>query len=201
LETVLFKCYYWGEVYPLINLFTFFRYNYYGNKKTISIKSWEDKKMKYESKIIDLIALDRLNMPLSSMEQKLRRGRLSEAKNIANSVGYDGFQGERVFAYVQEDETNKARGMKEAIAEFGEEFPKYGDILKGKIAEKRAVKKNNLYFGVQDDCRLTKNDYMTAMESIGFTDHMSHRMYPILMEVSRNLKQKRNESRNILIGK
>ena len=157
--------------------------------------------MKYESKIIELIALDRLNIPLSSMEQKIRRGRLSEAKNIAGMVGYEGFETDRVFAYVKEDESQKARGMRDAINEFSNEFPKYGEILRGKIAEKRAVKKDNLYFGVQEDSRLTKNDYMTAMESIGFTDHMSHRMYPILMEVSRNLKQKRNENRNIIVGK
>ena len=54
-----------------------------------------------ETQIIDLIARDRIEVPLSSMDQKLRRGRLTKARTLAEAIGLGGeFETERVYARV-----------------------------------------------------------------------------------------------------
>ena len=86
-----------------------------------------------ESKILKLISLDRIDIPLSSLDNKLRRQKMENAKGIANQIGNQKFVGERTYAFVEKEDQNRARGMKEAIYEFSEQFPKYGKILQGKI--------------------------------------------------------------------
>lgn len=156
-----------------------------------------------ERQVIGLIAQDRLELPLSSMDQKLRRGRLAQAKKIADSIGVgNSVEDERVFAYVEEDVRERARGTKQAIAEFETEFPKYGAILRGKIAEKRAKRDVHLYFGVNAGKKLTRDDYVQAMVDSGLTPHVAHMIYPVLMDVSRRLDSARDhETRSIVVGK
>ncbi len=153
-----------------------------------------------ERQILELIATDRIEIPLSSLDQKLRRDRMQIGSEIAESL-VDKFDGERVYARVAEEDKERARGMKEAIAEFGQEFPKYGAILKGKIAEKRILREKHLYFGVKEGRRLTSDDYMGVMTSIGLTPAVASALYPDLMEISRKLSRARQEERSIIVGK
>lgn len=153
-----------------------------------------------ERKILELVAADRIEIPLSSMDQKLRRTRLSLGSELADLVG-SGYVGERVFARVVDEEKEKARGMKEAIVEFEQEFPKYGAVLRGKIAEKRILREKHLYFGVNEGKRLSSDDYMSVMQSVGLTPAVASALYPDLMEISRKLAKARQEERSVIVGK
>jgi len=119
-----------------------------------------------ENQIVKLIAEDRLQVPMSSLEQKVRKSKMSDAKSIAEMIG-EKFDGNRVYAFVEEEDKDRARGMKEAVAEFEQEFPKYGAILKGKINEKRKLSEKYLYFGLYDGCKLTSEDYLGVLQNIG----------------------------------
>ena len=153
-----------------------------------------------ERKILELIAADRLDIPLSSMDQKVRRIRMDKGREIADSI--DGrFLGERVYARVVDEDKEKARGMKEAIAEFEQEYPKYGAVLRGKIAEKRILREKHLYFGVNEGRRLTSDDYMGIMTNLGLTPAVAASLYPDLMDISRKLAKARQEERSIIVGK
>lgn len=154
-----------------------------------------------EEQILSLIAKDRLHVPLSSLDQKLKRSKNKEAKDIASTLGKARYAGERFYAFVDSEDKEKARGMKEALVEFASEFPKYGAILAGKIAEKRTFAEEHLYFGVNEGKRLTADDYMQVMSSLGLSETTARNLYPDLMEVSRKLSKARNEDRSIIVGK
>tara|TARA_Y100000310_G_C20626074_1_gene785962 strand:+ start:903 stop:1373 length:471 start_codon:yes stop_codon:yes gene_type:complete len=156
--------------------------------------------MDIERQLIEIIATDRIDRPISSMSGKLKRAKPKLAQDVELDVG-ETFRGDRVYARVEENEIMKARGMREAIDVFGDKFPRYGKILNGLIEEKRAQREVNLYFGMYDGCRLTKEDYMGVMTGLGFTEITAEKLYPELMNISRNLARKRNETeRSILIG-
>jgi hypothetical protein len=155
-----------------------------------------------ERQVIELIAHDRIEIPISSMSGKLKRAKPKLAGAIDLSEYGGIFTGERVYARVESEDKDKARTMKEAVAEFANEFPKYGAILKGKIAEKRARKETHLYFGMQEGRRLTTADYMSVMTGLGFSEGMAEGLYGSLMDASRKLSKARAEGeRSILIGK
>lgn len=152
-----------------------------------------------ERQIIELIATDRIDIPISSMSGKLKRQKPKLASNI-NLEGRSRYNGERVYARIESEDREKARGMREGIEEFSKKFPQYGRILEGLIAEKRVESETHLYFGLQEGRRLTADDYMGVMQNLGFTESTSRSLYPELMEISRNLSKKREEERSILIG-
>jgi len=156
-----------------------------------------------ERKIIELIARDRIEIPLSSIEQKLRRTRKDLGQQIAKTYCNDGirFVGDRSYAFTETEDKDRARGMKEAITEFAEEFPKYGKILNGKVAEKRVTAEEHLYFGMNEGCRITADDYLGVMKSVGLSEGVSRALYPELMDVSRKLSKARNEDRSVIVGK
>jgi len=91
--------------------------------------------------------------------------------------------------------------MRDGIREFGERYPKYGRILDGVIEEQRTHREKHLYFGMHEGRRITADDYRGVMTNLGFSPEMSERLYPELMDISRNLARKRQEKeRRILIG-
>ena len=153
-----------------------------------------------ERQVIELIATDRIDMPISSMSGKLKRAKpkLAQAVNLAEYK--DVFTGERVYARVKTEDVEKARGMREGVQEFARKFPNYGKILEGIIQEKRKARETHLYFGVREGRRLTSEDYMGVMRNLGFSEARSESLYQELMEVSRNLSRKRAEDRSILVG-
>jgi hypothetical protein len=153
--------------------------------------------MKTENELVKLVAMDRIEIPISSMSGKLKR---EKPKYAARLEIEDSFEGERAYARVESEDILKARGMKDAIAEFGKEFPRYGKILQGKIEEKRAKRETHLYFGMNEGCRITSDDYMGVLTDLGFSETRAREFYPELMNVSRNLSRKRDEERRVLIG-
>lgn len=157
-----------------------------------------------EKKVIELIATDRIDIPISSMSGKLKRlkPKLGQAISVDSAfmeVNSD-FHGERVYARLEDEDLMKARGMKEGIEVFSKEYPEHGRILKDYIEEQREIKELHLYFGINTSCKLTADDYMGVMRNLGFTEAASRDLYPELMEVSRKISRTRDEERSVLIG-
>ncbi|MEN9626068.1 MAG: hypothetical protein RL557_396 [archaeon] len=152
-----------------------------------------------ERQILNLVATDRLYIPSSSFDGKLEKRRKKSAQAI--DLSENPFDGERVYARVEEEDKDKARGMREGIEKFAEEFPKYGKILNGMIEEQRTVREKHLYFGVQEGKRLTNDDYMAVLKDMGLGPATAERYCEVALDISRNLTRKRNdEERSVLIG-
>jgi hypothetical protein len=150
-----------------------------------------------EKQLIEIIATDRIDIPISSMSGKLKRKKPKLAKAVEFKKKFDG---ERTYARIESDELMKARGMREGIKVFAEKFPRHGKILNGLIEEKRAIRETHLYFGLYDGCKLSANDYIGVMENLGFSGQYAETLYQELMKISRNLSRKRQEERSIMVG-
>lgn len=158
-------------------------------------------KEQLEQKIVELIAWDRLDKPISSLSGKMKR----KKPKLASEIDFPGkknyFNNERVYARYEEVDNQKARGMREGVELFKERYPKQGEILEGLIKEKRVKREKHVYFGTVDDSRLTSEDYMNVMKDLGFTEYAAYNIYPELMKVSRKLQRARKDSeRSVLIG-
>jgi len=160
----------------------------------------------FESQVIELVATDRIFMPFSSADNKLKKVRPKLAIGIYESPEFQDadltFVGERVYARAETGSKQVARGMKEGIAEFASKYPQYGTILKGIIEKKREASETHLYFGMNEGSRISSNDYMQVMTDLGFTPGKAESLYPELMQVSRNLSKKRGDvERSCLVKK
>lgn len=151
-----------------------------------------------ETQLIDLIAADRLHVPISSMEGKLKRMKGKIAGGIDPEKGK--YSGQRVYARVEVSDKLKARAITQAVADFCTEFPEYGQKLTQMIEDERSVSETHLYFGMKQDCRLTADDYMGVMTSMGFNETQARNLYGPLMDASRTIAKKRAEERSILVG-
>jgi len=150
-----------------------------------------------ERQIIRLNAMDRFNIVTSSLDGKLKRMKPKFAGSLALPNG--SYSGERVYARVEFEDKLQARQIKEAVAEFCEENPKYGDILTQKIENKRSARETRVYFGVNPGCRLTADDYLGVMADLGFTEAQAQNLYEPLISTSRAIAKKRDEERSVLI--
>lgn len=152
-----------------------------------------------EGQLIELVATDRIEIPISSMSGKLKRQKPELAREVAE--GLKGrYSGERVYARVVCEDKLKARGMREGVDAFSRDYPAYGALLHGYIEGQRAMSEKHLYFGMRDGCRITADDYREVMTNLGFTPAMAEQLYPALMDVSRKLSRQRGEERSILVG-
>ncbi len=151
-----------------------------------------------ERQLIQLVATDRAYIPVSSMDGKLKRTRVKLAQAI--TVPNGNYVGERVFARVDDEDQMKARGIKEGMEEFARQYPKYGGILTNMIEEKRMERETHLYFGINPGCRLTADDYLGVMASMGFNESQARTLYGPLIETSRAIAKKRDEARSVMLG-
>jgi len=152
-----------------------------------------------ERQIIKLNAMDRIEIPVSSLSGKLKRMKPKFAGSLDLPNGK--YLGERVYArFDREDGTEKARTMREAVDWFAKEHPTYGKILNDMIDETRESKDISVYFGVNEGCRLTAEDYVGVMVDIGFTETQAMNLYEPLMDVSRKMSRARDEERSVLIS-
>ena len=155
--------------------------------------------METEKEILELIATDRIGIPISSMSGKLKRREPKLASEI-DLEGESKYLGERCYGRIEQVDLNKARGLRAGVDEFAKRYPSYGKILNGLIEKERKEREEHLYFGMNPGCKLTEGDYMGVMKNLGFTETTSRSLYPELMTVSRNLSKKRDEERSILIA-
>ena len=161
----------------------------------------ENKMTNIEKQIIEIIATDRIDKPISSMSGKLKRMKPKLAKVVPIAPGKS-FDGERVYARVETDDSvMKARGMREGINKFEKEHPRWAKVLNGYIAEERANSETHVYFGMYEGKRLTQADYVGVMTDLGLSEGSAMALYQPLMEVSRKLSRARDEGeRSVLIG-
>jgi hypothetical protein len=150
-----------------------------------------------ERQLIGLIAADRLDIPISSMSGKLKRMKPKLASVVSLPTGE--YQGERVYARIEIEDRLKARTMSEAVDEFCTQYPNPGQVLTQMIEDKRSVSETYLHFGMQQGCRLTADDYLGVMASLGFTEAQSRALYEPLMGASRSIARKRDEERSIML--
>lgn len=148
--------------------------------------------------IINLIAADKIFVPVSSLKGKLERMKPKLAQVVSLPEGR--YNGERVYARTEIETTSKARGMRSAIEQFSAEYPVHGAVLKEMIAEQREERSTALYFGVNPGCKLNASDYMNVMQNLGFNERQAIELYPALMDVSRRIARERDEERSILLG-
>ena len=110
--------------------------------------------MTVEKQLIELIATDRIEIPVSSMSGKLKRQKPELAREVAQGFSVR-YSGDRTYARVTHEDKLKARGMKEGIEAFSNDYPAHGVVLQAYIDEERAKKETHLYFGMKDGCRIT----------------------------------------------
>lgn len=153
-----------------------------------------------EKQIIGLIAMDRIEIPISSLSGKLKRQKPKLAKDIDLSDYKLNYSGERCYARIESEDLEVARGLKDGLVEFAKRHPKYALELKELIEEKRSERETHLYFGMNENSRLTESDYVGVMKSLGYTESGAKNLYPALMDTSRAISRKRDEERRILVG-
>ena len=152
-----------------------------------------------ERSVIALVSADRMYIPISSLDGKLKRMKPKLARAIILPDEKKSFRGERVYARIKTESEQKARGIKEGIELFSEKYPQYGKILKGIIEEERVIRETHLYFGMNEGKRLTSDDYLGAMAELGFGEVSARNLYQELIEASRNISRKREEERRIML--
>lgn len=163
----------------------------------MEVKSKMDSKT--ERQLVQLIATDRIEIPISSMSGKIKRQKPKLAKEIDLNPWQGKYQGERVYGKLVIEDKLKARKISEAVDEFITNYPKPGEILSQMIEEKRSESETHLYFGMNEGCRLTSDDYMGVMKNLGFSEATANGLYSELIDVSRKISRKRKEERSVLI--
>lgn len=157
-------------------------------------------KMTNERQVLELIATDRLHIPISSISGKLKRREPKLAQELGLVEGRP-FIGERAYARVETENKDKARRLADAVAAYCVDRPREGAILQGYIAETRVEAETHVYFGMHPGARLTQADYLGVMTDLGFSNGSAMALYEPLMEASRSISRKRDEGeRSVLIG-
>ena len=152
-----------------------------------------------EINVRNLVAYDVISKPLSSLGNKVSRARTSLAKEISGLVR-EGEEFERVTAYIERKDEQKARTLREGIDAFKEEHPRYGKILEGLIKEKRLKNNRYLCYGINEGFKLGCEDYRRVMKSVGLEAEQADAMYPHLIELSDRLGEASEQAvRQILV--
>lgn len=158
-----------------------------------------------EEQVRMLIAYDQLDIPLNSLHGKANRRSDKIAGSIAELVENNANFGNAI-ASVRYQDQQKARALREAVDIFCARNPAAGRELQTVIEDKRVEREVYLSYGLQTGSRLSANDYMTAMQSIGIGPARAEKLYPILLETSRDLQRARGreqttcDPREILVG-
>ncbi len=152
-----------------------------------------------ETNVRSMVAYDILSKPLSSLGQKAGR---KEKKLAGETAGLLARMdpSDRVVAYTEVRNEERARTMREGINEFKEAHPRYGTVLEGMIQQKRFDKNNYLVFGVAEGFKLGVEDYRRVMKDLGMTTVEADAMYGHILNISERLKKAgENEQRSILL--
>jgi len=152
-----------------------------------------------ETNVRSMVAYDILSKPLSSLGQKAGR---KKDKLAGESAGLlrSRYESERIVAYVETREEERARTLREGIVDFKETHPKYGTILEGMIQQRRSTSNKYLVYGVADGFKLGAEDYRRVMRELGMSTVQADAMYPHLLDISDKLgKAEENARRDILL--
>ena len=153
---------------------------------------------KTEETVLRLITADKLHIPFASLEGKLKRLKPKIASGIDLPTG--SYQGQRAYARVVIEDQLKSRSMSEAVDEFCTKYPTHAVVLTQMIEDKRSEKETHLYFGMNEGCRLTADDYLGVLNALGLSQAQARNLYGPIMDASNSIARKRAEERSLLIG-
>ena len=156
-----------------------------------------------EKQTRNLVALDVLYKPFSSLGDKGRRRVEKDSKLIAQLLKEGEEKGERVFARVKRiKEEKRARTIKQGIDTFKKEHPRYGEKLQQLIDETREKQNRYLVYGVVEGFKLGEEDYVRVMMDLGFDRREASAVYPHILAISERLgKASEQAERTILVSK
>lgn len=146
----------------------------------------------------NLVAYRRINMPLASLYKKAER----RMDPIANSIykmlvkGYQMSEGARVIADIETKRKEaRARTIREAVDEFKEKHPKYGEVLEKLIQEKRKKKTTYLVYGRVGEEDLPQMAYISVLKELdpNLTTTQATTLYQSLSYVADKLEAKKKE--------
>lgn len=154
-----------------------------------------------EKCVRNLIAVDVLYKPFSSLGDKGKRRAEKSAKEISQLLKEGEEKGERIFAKTERRDEERARSLREGIDAFKKQYPKYGEILEELIAEKRTKHNRYLVYGLNEGFKLSEEDYMRVMMDLGFERREAASVYPHIISISERLgKASEQAERTILIA-
>jgi hypothetical protein len=152
-----------------------------------------------ETAVRNMVAYDILSKPLSSLGQKAGRREKKLAVEAAGLLENTG-PTERIVAYTEVRNEERARTVRDGINAFKEAHPRYGAKLEGMIQQKRFEKNNYIVFGVAEGFRLGASDYRSVMKDLGMTTIEADTMYGHILNISERLgKAGESETRSILL--
>lgn len=152
-----------------------------------------------ETTVRSMVAYDILSKPLQSLGHKADRRR-DKLAGAAAEILTPKYAPERVVAYTEVREEERARTLREGIQAFKEAHPRYGQVLEELIAQKRSESNKYLVYGIAEGFHLGAEDYRRVMRDLGMTTIEADSMYPHLLEYSVRLgKAGENEKRSILL--
>ena len=154
-----------------------------------------------ENRVRRLIAADITYRVLKGLGEKGIRRLNKRAKEIVDLLDMGG-QNDRFYVEIQKIEDEKARTMKEGINAFKKQYPNYGKILEGLIAEKRIKRNKNLVYSLNEGYKLAEEDYVQVMVDLGFDRREASSMYPHILTISGRIgKADEHKERTILLTK
>jgi hypothetical protein len=161
-----------------------------------------NEKTEAEKAVRKLIATNDLRIPFSSVYQKIKSFEDTLSEGIQGYIADKADFGNSVIANVSYEDKMKTRGMKEGIKAFKAQYPRYGDILEGLIAEKRTEREIYLGYGFNEGYKLNDNEYVSVIKDVaGLNDSEAENMLPNILKVSERLKKKQKSGlREILVG-
>jgi len=139
-----------------------------------------------ETTVRQMVACDILSKPLSSLGQKAGRRRDKLAAETAGLLG-EREEFERVVAYVERRDEERARTLREGIDAFKEAHPRYGHVLEGMIQERRLESNSYLVYGIAEGFSLGSQEYRSVMKDLGLGALEADAMYPHLLQISQRL--------------
>ena len=153
-----------------------------------------------EKRVRRLIAGDITSKVLKNLGEKGVRRLNKGAKEIFGLLDKEE-PNDRFYVRVEKIEEEKARTMRQGVNAFKKEYPRYGEILEGLIAEKRMKKNKNLVYRLNKG-KLSEEDYTQVMMDLGFEKREASAIYPHILAISERLgKADEQMERTILLSK
>ncbi len=152
--------------------------------------------MEIDKEIMKIVALDRVHVPFSSAEGKLKRRREKAVSGLDRDDVLE-FSGERAYARIEDKSDSKKRGYEGAVKLFCEKHPKLADELNELVEEQVTKKEERLYFGMHPGARINPGMYEEVMSDIGFTPGEARAVYPTIVEASRRIVKARGIERSV----
>jgi len=163
-----------------------------------------DKRSDLEKLVRKLVAINNIRTPLSSLYQKGKKTEGEYAQGIYNLLMQSGKKadlGNSIVAYIEDKDKKKARGMEAGIKEFSKKYPKYGQILKKIVKNKRKASEIHLRYDIKEGYILADSEYVSVIKDLGLTNQEAAHIYPELISISGRLRKKNKKGpRSILIG-